>query len=278
MKKAWILIVMSLVGANVCAESRSLPPVVDNSTYLNGSKPNAPSAPNNSMFEIMSRIEQMQQELRELRGIVEEQSQEIDNLKNRQNKIYSDFDQRLQELSGGEIVNSPDMMDNSSSDLRGLNNEIPVPVVVKSAEEYSQSEQGLVNNDVLPVNQKEFYQDAFETLRNGHNTRAISKFKELLSIYPNGEFAANSQYWLGEAYKLNNDNKSAKKAFSKVLVYYKDSSKVPDALLKLGYIELEQNKQAKAKDHFTRIVTDYPRSSSAELATKKLNRMRLYTP
>lgn len=274
MKKTGILILLFWVAVNVYAESRVLPPVIDNSTYLNGSKSGVASPSTNSMFDVMSRMEQIQQELQELRGVVEEQSQVIDELKNRQNKIYSDLDQRIQELSGEGVVNN-NPGNSNPSDSDGLNNDQSVG---QTAAGYSQSEQDSKTSAVLPENQKEFYQDAFETLRNGHNTRAITKFKELLNRYPDGEFAANSLYWLGEAYKLNNDSESAKKAFSKVLIYYKDSSKVPDALYKLGTIELEQNKKDKAKDYLTRIVTDHPGSSSAKLAIQKLNKMELFQP
>ena len=122
-------------------------------------------------------------------------------------------------------------------------------------------------------NQKELYQAAYETLRNGHNTRAIAAFKSLLTEFPDGEFADNSQYWLGEAYKVNQDLNSAKDAFTKVVTHYGGSPKVPDALLKLGFIEVEQNNTAKARDYLTQVTVSYPGTTAAHLAAKKLTQM-----
>ena len=127
-------------------------------------------------------------------------------------------------------------------------------------------------------NQKVLYQAAYETLRNGHNTRAIAAFKSFLIEFPESEYADNSQYWLGEAYKVNRDQESAKAAFTKVVTGYSGSPKVADALLKLGYIELEQNNDVKARDYLTQVTVNYPGTTAAHLATKKLIQIGVMQP
>ncbi|KAF3979751.1 MAG: tol-pal system protein YbgF, partial [Methylococcales symbiont of Iophon sp. n. MRB-2018] len=122
----------------------------------------------------------------------------------------------------------------------------------------------------IPVNQKDLYQVAYEMLRNGHHIRAIAAFKSLLIEFPDGEYADNSQYWLGEAYIVNDDREAAKVAFTKVVTHYGKSPKAPDALLKLGYMELEQNNIAKAKDYLTQVAFSHPGTTASYLATKKL--------
>ncbi|MCQ8128705.1 tol-pal system protein YbgF, partial [Methylomonas rivi] len=121
--------------------------------------------------------------------------------------------------------------------------------------------------------EKERYQEAYETLRNGHNARAIQMFEALHADYPAGEFSDNSQYWLGEAYKINREYDKARAAFNKVVNQYPNSSKVPDALLKLGYIEFDQQNPAKARDYLTRVTANYPETTAAHLASKKLAQM-----
>jgi len=127
-------------------------------------------------------------------------------------------------------------------------------------------------------NPKVLYQTAYETLRNGHNTRAIAAFKSFLIEFPESEYADNSQYWLGEAYKVNRDLESAKAAFTKVVSSYSGSPKVADALLKLGYIELEQNNDVKARDYLTQVTVNYPGTTAAHLATKKLIQLGVMQP
>jgi tol-pal system protein YbgF len=94
-----------------------------------------------------------------------------------------------------------------------------------------------------------------------------------LAESPDGEFADNSQYWLGEAYKVSRKMDVAKQAFLKVVNNYSDSPKVPDALLKLGYIEFEQNNMAKARDYLTQVTVSHPNTTAAHLAAKKLKQM-----
>jgi len=272
--------------SSVYAEPRVLlPPVVDNSTYPGGSAYSSSAPSNNAMYEVLGRLEQMQIEIQQLRGVVEEQSQTIIDLKKRQSNIYSDLDLRLQELTGGHVktvasVDSETSVGNSKSSVENsVDNAIVAKGVKETAAPVKQDSKLNEIVDEAPVlNQKEMYQSAYETLRNGHNTRAISAFKTLLAEFPAGEYADNSQYWLAEAYKVNQDLNSAKAAFTKVVTQYSNSPKVPDALLKLGYIELEQNNKAKARDYLTQVTVNYPGTTAAHLAAKKLRQIEDIQP
>ena len=266
---------MLIASSGLYAESRVLPPVVDNSTYPGGASYSASAPSANSMYEVIGRLEQLQHEVQQLRGVVEEQSQTISDLQKRQDNIYSDLDQRLQALTGNDVQHkvvggatgqtTQSVANNSSTDSATGQYVSDNPAAVQESPK--------VVNDVAKtssMSQKELYQEAYETLRNGHNTRAIAKFKALLTEFPDGEYADNAQYWLGEAYKANQDFNSAKAAFSRVVSNYGGSPKVPDALLKLGYIELEQNNMAKARDYLTQVTVSHPGTTAAHLAAKKL--------
>ena len=263
---------MLIASSALYAESRVLPPVVDNSTYPGGSAytTRAPSA--NAMYEVLGRLEQLQHEVQQLRGVVEEQSQTISDLQKRQGNIYSDLDQRLQALTGNDIQHKAAGVSTSQAAQSVVNKASTVPTTVQSVAENPGviQESSKAVSKSSSMSQKELYQAAYETLRNGHNTRAFAEFKSLLTKFPDGEYADNSQYWLGEAYKANQDFNSAKSAFSKVVSNYGGSPKVPDALLKLGYIELDQNNMAKARDYLTKVTVSYPGTTAAHLAAKKL--------
>ncbi len=278
MKK--LLIIMLCVCSGVYAESRKLPPVIDNSTYPGGSayssaRTNTSSPSSSGMYEIIGRLEQLQLEIQQLRGVVEEQSHTIKNLKKRQSNIYSDLDQRLQDLAEPEfedsLVDEGSTQDRADNLDRGGRNEhgvVEYPAPVPETGKLSHS-----TNDTPVASQKQLYKEAYETLRNGHNKSAIKAFDQLIANYPEGKYADNSQYWLGEAYKANQDFKSAKKAFKKVVTDYSNSPKVADALLKLGYIEMEQKNMAKARDYLTKVTVGYPGTTAAHLAKKKLLQM-----
>jgi tol-pal system protein YbgF len=258
-----------IASSAIYAESRVLPPVVDNSTYSGGSISRSATPSANATYEVLGRLEQLQHEVQQLRGVVEEQSQTILDLQKRQSNIYSDLDLRLQALSGNDIQHK--VVDVTAGEAVQPVTEIPVPV-----KESPNTVKVVTKSSTM--SQKELYQSAYETLRNGHNTRAIAEFKALLTEFPDGEYADNSQYWLGEAYKVNKDLNSAKAAFSKVVTRYSGSPKVSDALLKLGYIELEQNNMAKARDYLTQVTVSYPGTTAAHLAAKKLMELKSTHP
>lgn len=277
MKAAFVLMFCACSAA--FAESRVLPPVIDSSIYSNRSASSSVGSQQPSthaMYEVMGRLEQMQLELQQLRGIVEQQSKTIVDLKQRQNNIYSDLDLRIQELTKTRSANnngsdSGANQYSGAADISGKVDEsqqLTVQDGSNADNKTSASSAGAASGSIK--NEKEAYNQAYETLRNGHNDRAINSFKTLLQAYPDGEYADNSQYWLGEAYKVNHDLESAKLAFTKVVTYYSSSPKVPDALLKLGYIELEQNNMAKARDYLTQVTVSHPGTTAAHLARNKL--------
>ena len=282
MKKSFLLLLCACSGAY--AESRTLPPVVENSTYYGRSTHTAPAPSTNAMFEVLGRLEQLQIEIQQLRGVVEEQSQTIIDLKRRQSNIYSDLEQRIQEISGvGSVQNSPVVDSMNQTDQFDVNNSAYNSTSGQKIVEYPVPVQESTNTSNVAFNssgknQKELYQAAYETLRNGHNTRAISAFKSLLSEFPDGEYADNSLYWLGKAYKVNQDFNSSKAAFSKIVTHFGGSPKVPDALFELGNIELELNNIPKAKDYLTQVTVSYPASPAADLATEKLMQIRAMHP
>lgn len=256
------LFLLSCVSGTVLAQSMPLPPVVDHSTYPAGTayapKPSSAS----TLYEILGRLEQLQTEVQQLRGTLEEQAYTLTELKKRQNTIYSDLDQRLQALESGGA--SPAQLPPEES---------PPPSSESAATQPQTANAAAPAVSGTGESEKQRYQQAYETLKNGHYSQAINEFNRFLNDYPAGEYADNAQYWLGEAYKVNREIGSAREAFNKVVTNYPKSTKVRDALLKLGYIEFDQNNMAKAREYFTQITVSYPDSTAAHLAAKKLQQM-----
>lgn len=79
----------------------SLAPVIDNSVYPSGTPaviPISVSAPMNSTFELMNRLDEAQAEIQQLNGKLEEQTNLISEMKKKQSAMYADFDERLQQV------------------------------------------------------------------------------------------------------------------------------------------------------------------------------------
>jgi len=278
-----LLIMLLCVCSAVNAES--LPPVVDNSMYPAGEVSTVKPVATNALSEMMGRLEQLQAEVQQLTGKVEEQANLIAEMKKSQSTMYSDIDGRMQGLEKKAegvkplAAESPQMPEGSvESAVKVVEAPAPAPAAevkqppVQKQEAVQASGEASADAPRLPPagDEKQQYQQAYEALRNGHTAQAIAEFNALLGKNPNGEYANNAQYWLGEAYRVNQDIDSARKAFNNVVDNYPGSSKVPDALLKLGYIEVEQKNTVKAREYLTRVVVDFSGSTAARLAAKKL--------
>lgn len=295
MKKTALLMLCTSLGG--CNSAAALPPASSDyqSNMPAGAAYGAPApmsaAPDNSaIYELLGRLEQLQSEVQQLRGMVEEQAQTIADLERKQSNMYSDLDERIQLLSSGTQPAQPAATaaaptaaeagqaaatatpEQAAGQAQPATPATPPPAQVPATEPAAQ--QAATSQPAEPKqSDQERYQQAYEALRNGHNAQAIKMFESLYADNPAGEFGDNTQYWLGEAYKINREFDKARSAFNKVVSQYPNSSKVPDALLKLGYIELEQQNPAKARDYFTRITTSYPGTTAAHLAAKKLAQM-----
>ncbi|RIZ70176.1 MAG: tol-pal system protein YbgF [Methylococcales bacterium] len=300
MKKACLIILLSACNA-VYAE---LPTVVDHSSYPPSATPvspvNAPST--NTLYELMGRLEQLQAEVQQLTGKVDEQAYRIDELKKRQGTLYTDFDERLQGIenkassvttpavapatenasatpgvadaataepkdSTGERASAPE----SASPVESVPANKATPPAVSASEESKAPANDPAQS--LGSAEKQEYYEAYNELRNGHTKPSITLFLGYLSKYPKSAYANNAQYWLGEAYRVDQDNGAALKAFNDVIEKYPEGVKVPDALLRLGMLEQDQKNTTKAREYFTRVLSGYPKSTAAQSAQKKLDKL-----
>jgi tol-pal system protein YbgF len=252
-----------LLFASTFALADSLAPVIDNSNYPTGAISRTPIPANsamNSTFEMMTRLDEAQAEIQQLNGKIEEQTNLIAELKKKQSSMYADFDERLQQIENKASGAKPAV--EAEPAAKTVESVQPTPTVSKP-----------VASATPATGSQTPYQQAFEAFRNGQVADAIAQFSDLLIKDPNNQLANNAQFWLGEAYRVNKDIPSAKKAFSAVLEKYPNSQKVPDALLKLGSIEIDAKNSAKAKEYLTRVITDFPTSKPAEVAAKKLQQL-----
>jgi tol-pal system protein YbgF len=206
--------------------------------------------------------------------------------------MYSDFDERIQGIENKANGIAPPVAGGASEAVGTLDNVakestpsssetesvlVDQPASVSSpessaTEKVTESEPPKPQAEAVSASgdEKQSYQQAYNELRNGHTKQSIEQFNTYLSNFPAGVYANNAQYWLGEAYRVDQDNTAARKAFNDVVEKYPDGSKVPDALLRLGMLEMEQKNLEKAREYFTRVTTEYPKSTVAPIAAKKL--------
>ncbi len=205
--------------------------------------------------ELLEQVEQLQQEVQNLRGIVEEQEHEIKLLNKRQEQLFADLDQRVTALSGPTA-----QLQAGDANVQGLTS---------------------VRKNKVDLNEGDRYQVAYDLMKKKLYNDASLSFQDFLWQYPDGKYAANANYWLGEIYFIqweqNKKNQlpleKAIEYFSAVVEKYKDHNKAIDSLLKLGLIELDKENWGAAKNYFIKVKKQSPKSSSANIASMQLQRL-----
>jgi tol-pal system protein YbgF len=221
-------------------------------TYAGGGA----SASASAQGELFMQLQQMQSEISQLRGILEEQQNEIQTLKREGLERYQDLDSRIQ------------------SGAAGATNQIPADGAINAAgSPVPPTGQAAVGGEAAdPAKEKLYYEAAFDLIKAKDFDKASQAFNAFLRKYPNSQYAGNAQYWLGEVYLVKGDLQSAGKAFASVSQAYPTHVKVPDSLYKLADVERRLGNLEKAKGIWRQIVAQYPGSSAAQLAQQDLQR------
>ena len=211
---------------------------------------------NQSLLQLSQRIDALNEELRSLRGEVEQQQNSTDVLTKQQRDFYTALDKRIGALEAASKAGGA----NAEVSAGGGTPSGAGPVASASGGDTA----GGSGNDQAA------YERAFSTLKAGNYSDAIRQFKDFLQHYPQSQFDDNAQYWIGEAYYVMRDYDSAASAFRAVGERYPQSRKAPDALLKLGLTQYDQQHLDDARATLKQVVQRYPDSGAARMATTQL--------
>jgi tol-pal system protein YbgF len=187
----------------------------------------------NATLEMLNQQEQTMQEIARLRGQLEVLANQISTSQKSQKDLYADLDSRIRKLEPHQ-----ENIDGQTA-------------------------------EVLPT-EKKSYDTAMELFKSGDYKAAATALQDFVRRYPDSAYAANAQYWLGNAYYAQRDYKNAIAAQEAVVSNYGTSAKAPDAMLNIAsnYIELKDNK--KAKKTLQQLVSKYPGTAAAATAKDRL--------
>jgi len=232
---------------------------------------------NQVLIEQTQRMEQIQQELSDIRGLVESQEHQLSLIKQRQRNLYQDIDRRLNdlEIQGGKPASAGTAAAvTAGSASSGLSSPVPPPGASAAASGGAAPAVAVVAPAGGDKNGKQAYAQAFNSLKEGKYQQAIIAFNNFQQSYPDSAYCANAQYWLGEAYSVTRDYKTALAEFQKVLAQYPQSNKVKDAMLKIGYTYYEMRDWGSAKSSLDAVISKYPGTTASRKAKERLQRMK----
>jgi tol-pal system protein YbgF len=189
---------------------------------------------NQGLLDMSRQIDALTEQLRQLRGDIDELQHSLDQARAQQRDQYVDLDTRL-----------------------------------RAAEAALTAAQATVAGGSPEAE----YQAAFNLLKDGKYDEASSALQAFVGKYPQHELAPNAMYWLGEAHYVRRDYPAALAAFEGLLKDYPGNRKTPDALLKVGYCEAELKRPGPARAALARVIQEFPDSQAAAEAKARLDRM-----
>ncbi len=229
------------------------------------------AAANRMRAESQFEITNLKNEIRELRGIVEEQGYQLQQIVNRQRELYRDIDNRLAEQSNNEVATGqkPPVADTSLSSQQ-TTTASNLGVKPTTAPLTTPTEPVVVDNNQI----RSEYDQIFPLVRTKRYDDAIAGYQQFIANYPDSIYVANSKYWLAQIYSVQRRTDEAEREYLSVAQQYSDSSKASDAWLKLGQLYEDQNQSEKALNAYNQVVTQYSNSTAAQMAINRLQALK----
>jgi tol-pal system protein YbgF len=253
---------------------------------------------------LIYQMQALQEEVRELRGMVESQQRELENLRLRQRDQYLDLDQRLQALGQGGTTDAGGMATSDIDEMDPVQRPPSVATSASTPPPPPMTGSGTVSGDVpevrapidagmevapltagstvaprdlgTPTEQEQTtYDRAFRALREQRYADAAEGFSTFLDRFPASVYAPNALYWLAETYYVTRDFETALRFFEDLRERYPGSSKDGDALLKLGFSHFELRQWTEARAALEQVRSDHAGTTLARLAESRLRDMRL---
>lgn len=198
------------------------------------------------LWDMLNQVQMLQTEVLELRGMIDQQGYELQQLKMQQKQHYVDLDQRIEALNGS-----------SARPSAGA----------------SQARPSGVPSDPEAV--KAQYQSALRMVKERDYAGAESALATIVSSTDNNFYVPFANYWLAEVLlaKKNPNIKQAQKHFEFVISNHAGHSKVPPSMYKLGTIYHVNGDAKQARATLKQLISEFPGSSEAGMASHYLEQM-----
>lgn len=275
MLKQHALCVLALLSsaslyANIPIESRglsqtSIEPSANNVAIDSGAT--TANVPTNLNWQIMQKNQQLENDIRALRGKIEEQDNEIEKLKHELTNRYTDLDQRLELLQQKVDPESATPEEDNQQGTSPSTVNTSTPVAAKAINTSPAAVSTQANTQPSPADlDKAAYTVALDAYKQGGAKKAIAPMKNFIKNNPNSVYISNAYFWLAEfnlAIEPTNYTE-AKKNYNIVINQYPNSAKASLALYQLHNIAKDVDRNTILANQLkTKLIKDYPKSEEA---------------
>ena len=222
----------------------------------------------NMNWQLIQKNQQLETELRTLRGKIEELENANDKLNHELNNRYTDLDQRLellqQKLDANENQDTPQdaTPDNKEDNQQDTPPSLITPIAPETLNPASVITQNNYDNEL----DRAAYTIALEAYKQGGAKKAIDPMRNFIKNHPNSIYVSNAYFWMGEFYlALEPVNyKRAQANYAEVVNRFPQSAKAATAIYRLYSMakNVDQNIQL-ATQYANMLKNNYPESEEA---------------
>ena len=229
------------------------------------------------MTKHLLKLNEIEDQFRELTNKFEEVNFKLDKLSTRVTKIQSDTQLRFSDLEGGTINTSKEKQtvlpgsakpqDFGSAPAYQTSN-LPKEQSINSVEsaktviaEEPQERESLLPNKPA----KEQYEFAVSFMKVGDYETAEFALKEFIDKNKDHDLAGSAQYWYGETFRIRQLYSDAATAYLDGYQNYPKSNKAPDNLLKLGITMVQLGEKDQGCKMISGIKKEYPKANKSVL-------------
>ncbi|HTE02323.1 MAG TPA: tetratricopeptide repeat protein [Mucilaginibacter sp.] len=119
-----------------------------------------------------------------------------------------------------------------------------------------------------------FQRGMIQGLQGSPDTK-ISTLTDVLSQFPNSDYADDASFEIAYTYFLKNDGSTAKTDLQAMMEKYPRSSYIPRALVTIGLIDYNSGNNDLAVESFKRVIQDYSSTDEAQQSLKQIE--KIYT-
>ena len=200
-----------------------------------------------ALLELQRQLDRQSEELRALRGELEQLQELSRKGGDEQRNLYADMDRRLTVLEsrpqgaavGGDANDGP-------------NGATPGAIAAPDGGDEAA------------------YQAALVQLRAKDYAGAVKALRAFAKRYSASPLRDSAQYWLGEIHYVEGRHAEALEAFQVLVRDFPDSAKRADALLKTGLCQVELRQWSGARKNLRRVVNEFPGTPAAREAAARL--------
>lgn len=218
--------------------------------------------------DIEVRLQQFENEIRSLRGTVEEQGNRVYQMELKLERALSDMQLRISDLENGgtgahgsvsTFSQSPAEMENMDTSAQsGMTFDSQLSTTGESSSKTIPQRTISLSDDQAAID----YENAFAQLKAGLFEPASQQFMTFLQKYPDHVLAGNAKYWLGETFYVSGDYERAARIFAEGYKEYPQSSKTADNLLKLALSLAAMDNKTDACIALSQLQNDFSASPS----------------